>query len=109
MQQRHNKKSKIMEEVKLQLDENHGQFYINENGEQIGEMQIGISGNEMTVYHTEVLPKAQGKGLAKKMFSTMADYAIKNKLKVIALCDYVHTQFERHPDEFADIWKQNEK
>ena len=73
-----------MEEVKLNLDEkNHGHFFINENDEQIAEMQIGISGSDLTVYHTEVSPKAEGRGLAKKLLSTMVDYARKNNLKVI--------------------------
>lgn len=94
-----------MEEVQLTLNEkNYGHFYINENDEQIAEMEIGISGNDLTVYHTEVLPKAEGKGLAKKLLNAMVGYARKNKLKVIALCPYVFAQFKRHPDEYADIW-----
>lgn len=98
-----------MEEVKVSLDEKqHGHFYINENNQQVAEMQIGISGNDLKVYHTEVLPKAEGKGLAKKLLSGMADYARKNNLKVIALCPYVFAQFKRHPEEFADIWKNKE-
>ena len=68
-------------------------------------MKIGISGNDLTVYHTEVLPKAEGRGLAKKLLSAMVDYARKNNLKVIALCPYVFAQFKRHPEEFANIWK----
>ena len=98
-----------MDEIKLNLDEKrHGHFYINENGEQIAEMKIGISGNDLTVYHTEVLPKAEGKGLAKRLLSSMVDYARKNELKVIALCPYVFSQFKRHPEEYADIWKNKE-
>ena len=95
-----------MEEVKLNLNEKrHGHFYINENDEQIAEMIIGISGNDLTVYHTEVLPKAEGRGLAKKLLLAMVDYARKNGLKVIALCPYVFAQFKRHPEEYADVWK----
>ena len=95
-----------MEEVKLNLDEkNHGHFFIIENDEQIAEMQIGILGSDLTVYHTEVLPKAEGKGLAKKLLLAMVDYARKNNLKVIALCPYVFAQFKRHPQEYEDIWK----
>lgn len=95
-----------MEEVKLNLDEKkHGHFFINENDEQIAEMQIGISGSDLTVYHTEVSPKAEGRGLAKKLLSTMVDYARKNNLKVIALCPYVFAQFKRHPGEYEDVWK----
>lgn len=95
-----------MEDVKLTLDEKtQGHFYIEENGEQVAEIVIGISGGELTVYHTEVLPKAEGKGLAKELLKTMVDYARKNKLKVIALCPYVYAQFKRHPDEYSDIWE----
>ena len=95
-----------MEEVKLTLDEkNHGHFYINENDQQVAEMVIGIAEDDLTVYHTEVLPQSEGKGLAKELLKMMADYARKNNLKVIALCPYVFTQFKRHPDEYSDIWK----
>ena len=95
-----------MDEAQLNLKTNgSGYFYINEGEEKVGEMMIDISGNDLTVYHTEVLPKAEGKGLAKKLLTTMVDYARKNNLKVIALCPYVHAQFLRHPDEYNDIWK----
>ncbi|MES2645308.1 MAG: GNAT family N-acetyltransferase [Bacteroidota bacterium] len=101
-----------MEEITLQLNEkNHGAFYAKEGNEQLGEMVISISDNKLSVYHTEVSDKAEGKGLAKKMLQTMVDYARKNHLKVIPLCPFVHVQFKRHPQEYADIWQQdlNEK
>jgi uncharacterized protein len=41
------------------------------------------------------------------LLSTMVDYAREHKLKVIALCPYVHAQFERHPDKYSDIWNKN--
>lgn len=98
-----------MPDVKLDLNEKgHGHFYINENNQQVAEMIIGISGNDLTVYHTEVLPIAEGKGLAKELLLAMVDYARKNNLQVIALCPYVFAQFKRHPDEYADIWKNKE-
>jgi len=96
-----------MEDVKLFLDEEgNGRFYIMDGEEQMGEMQINISGKELTVYHTEVLPKAEGKGLAKELLNTMVDYARKNGLHVIALCPYVHLQFRRHAESYADIWEK---
>lgn len=95
-----------MEKVQLNLNANgHGHFYINENNVQIAEMIIGISGNVLTVYHTEVLPKAEGKGLAKELLNAMVSHARENNLQVIALCPYVFAQFKRHPDEYKDIWK----
>ncbi|MEO9021600.1 MAG: GNAT family N-acetyltransferase [Ginsengibacter sp.] len=95
-----------MEEIKLELNEKgHGHFYINEGDEQIAKMQVSVSGNDLTVFHTEVLPKAEGKGIAKKLLTTMVDYARKNNLKVTAQCPYVFAQFKRYSDEYADVWK----
>ena len=97
-----------MDDVKLKLNEKgHGTFYIMHSAQQMGEMVVSVAGNNLTVYHTEVSPEAEGKGFAKKMLNTMADYARKNNLKVIPLCPYVHAQFKRHPQEYADIWNKD--
>jgi predicted GNAT family acetyltransferase len=99
-----------MMQVELKLDKNNnGGFYIMDGAERIAEMAISISGKNLTVYHTEVSQKAEGKGLGKELLSAMVDYARKNGLKVIALCPFVHAQFKRHPEQYADIWnKQSE-
>lgn len=68
----------IMEDVELNLDENNrGIFFITEGENQLGEMEVAVQGNNLTVYHTEVSPKAEGRGLAKKMLAAMVDYARK--------------------------------
>ena len=82
-----------------------GFFEITENGKRLGEMEVAVSGNRLTVYHTEVAPEAEGRGLAKRMLESMVAYAREQHLKVIPLCPYVHAQFKRHPDDYADIWK----
>lgn len=98
-----------MEEVKLSLNEKkHGAFYITEGEEQLGEMVVIVLGSNLTVYHTEVSAKAEGKGYAKKLLNEMVSYARKNNLKVIPLCPYVHAQFKRHPEEYADVWNRQE-
>jgi len=95
-------------DVKLKLnEEGHGAFYIMDDTQQMGEMVVSVTGNNLTVYHTEVSPQAEGKGFAKKMLDAMTDYARKNNLKVIPLCPYVHAQFKRHPQQYADIWNKD--
>ncbi len=95
-----------MDDVALNLSSNgSGHFYIMDGGEKIAEMIIDISGNDLIVYHTEVSPEAEGKGLAKKLLDAMVDYSRKNHLMVIALCPYVYKQFQRHPADYDDIWK----
>ena len=96
-----------MNEVELRLDEEgHGGFYIMNDDNLLAEMEVSVSDSNVTVYHTEVVPKAEGKGLAKKLLAAMSGYSRKNGLKVIPLCPYVHAQFKRHPEEYADIWNK---
>lgn len=96
-----------MEKVTLKLNEkNHGGFYIMDGDEQLAEMEISIAGNVLTAHHTEVSEKAAEKGLGKKLFLAMVDHARRNKLKVTALCSFVHAQFTRHPAEYNDVWEQ---
>lgn len=91
--------------VQFTIDnKNKGSFFILEDGEKLGEMEVSLTPAAITVYHTEVLPKAEGKGLAKKLLETMVDYAKKNALQVIPLCPYVFVQFKRHPEEYAEVW-----
>lgn len=98
-----------MEEVKVKLDDSgEGYFYMDENGEEMAQMVVTISGNELTAHHTEVFPKGEGKGLGKKLLAGMAQYARRNELKVSALCPFVHAQFKRHPQEYADIMNKPE-
>jgi predicted GNAT family acetyltransferase len=83
-----------------------GAFLLEEDNTRMAEMVFRISGANMTVFHTEVDPSLQGKGVSTKLFNMMVSYARENNLKVIPLCAYVLAQFQRHPDQYADIWKK---
>ena len=99
-----------MEDIELSFDEKgYGRFYITEGEDRLAEMVISKAGDTMTVYHTEVFPKGEGKGLGKKLLAHMAEYARKNSQKVIPLCTFVHGQFNRRPEEYADIWHRSEQ
>lgn len=96
-----------MAEIQLTLNaEGQGGFFLYEENKKVAEMIIGISGANLTVYHTEVIPEYEGKGLAKELLNAMVDYARTNHLNVITLCPFVHVEFSRHPDEYNDIWKK---
>jgi predicted GNAT family acetyltransferase len=94
-----------MATISLELNEkNHGAFILLEDGEKMGEMVISIKDDQLTVYHTEVDPKAEGKGYAKILLAEMVKHAREQNLKVIPLCAFVLAQFKRHPEEYNDIW-----
>lgn len=97
-----------MEEIQLNVNEKgNGAFLLTVAGEQLGEMVVHIADKGLTVYHTEVATKAEGKGYAKKLLEHMVAYARNHHLQVIPLCPYVHAQFKRHPEEYKDIWKKD--
>lgn len=99
-----------MEEANLVLNEKgRGAFLIMDGEDQLGEMAVAIIGSEMVVYHTEVSPKAEGKGLAKVLLNAMVAYARDHELKVVPLCPFVHAQFRRHPQDFEDIWVKSKE
>ncbi|GGG84296.1 hypothetical protein GCM10007415_16790 [Parapedobacter pyrenivorans] len=67
-------------------------------------MDISVSGDKLTVYHTEVDTAYEGRGFAKLLLNKLVSYARENRLMIVPLCPYVHTQFKRHPQEYADVW-----
>jgi predicted GNAT family acetyltransferase len=49
-------------EIQFKIDDSgKGAFFIEEDGKRIAEMVISISGNNLTVYHTEVSESLKGK------------------------------------------------
>lgn len=95
-----------MEDIQLTINEKgHGSFFMADGEEKIAQMVIGISGGFLTVYHTEVAPREEGKGLAHQLLTAMVSYARTHQLKVIPACPYVLAQFKRHPDLYEDVWE----
>jgi len=96
-----------MQEVLLEEYTNGQQVFIIKDGQKkLGEMVIAISGDLMTVYHTEVFGEAEGKGLGTDLLNAMVDHARKFNLKVIPLCVFVLAQFKRHPGLYEDVWQK---
>ena len=96
-----------MNDIELKLNKNgRGAFVIEDTGERLAEMEISIAGDNLTVYHTEVSDKLKGQGVGSKLLERMVDYARANKLKIIPLCPFVHAQFKKYPEKYADIWNK---
>jgi predicted GNAT family acetyltransferase len=97
-----------MEEIKLEINEHgDGAFYLFVDNTIVAKMLVGIIGKILNAYHTEAM--IEGKGYAKKVLEAMVAHARNNHLKVMAYCPYVNTQFKRHPEHYADIWKKEEE
>jgi len=94
-------------DISVELDDTgKGTLTIYEKGEKFGEMVISVKDKDLTVYHTEVEPKAEGRGFAKRMFDALIDYTRKNELKLIPLCSFVQAQLKRNEKAYEDVWKK---
>lgn len=85
-------------------DKNRGEIQLFSDENKAGKMDISVSGNLLTVYHTEVDEIYNGRGFAKVLLDKLVSYAKENNMKIVPLCPYVHAQFKRHPEEFEEIW-----
>lgn len=84
--------------AKIEREDNgeKGRFIIYENGEFAGEMTYTWAGKEKFIIdHTGVEEKFGGKGFAKELVMAGVAYARKNDLKIIPLCPYAKSRFER--------------
>ena len=59
-------------------------------------------GGVMNVYHTEVPPALEGRGLASRLVAAVFEYARLHSLRVRPSCSYVRVWTRRHP-EVADL------
>ena len=52
----------------------------------------------MRIYHTEVPPRLEGRGIAARIVRAAFDHAEANGLKVEPWCSYVRGYMKRHPE-----------
>lgn len=61
-----------------------------------------LSGNTISIMHTEVPEAAEGQGIGSQLAKFALDYAREKALKVKVYCQFVKVYLQRHP-EYQDI------
>lgn len=90
-------------DIKLELTGSKGAFFIEENGKRQAEMTFSKAGDiRIIIDHTEVGDALRGKGAGKQLVSAAVDYARKNNLKIIPLCPFAKSVFDK-VKEFQDV------
>jgi len=83
--------------------QNKGFFYIEIEGKQEAMMTFVFAGEDKIIIdHTEVNPGNEGKGFGKKMVTKAVEYARENNLKIIPLCPFAKSVFDKVA-EFRDV------
>lgn len=82
--------------IKREDNGKKGRFVIYIKDKIAGEMTYTWAGEELFIIdHTEVDKKYSGQGYAKELVMAGVAFARENKLKIIPLCPYAKSRFER--------------
>jgi hypothetical protein len=94
--------------VELKIDETkRGEFVIEEDKKPVGTMKVHLENEDLVVDGTVVDKEMRGQHIGKKLIEAMVHHARTNHYKVVPVCPYVKAQFEKHPDNYLDIWKRS--
>ncbi len=90
-------------EIQQINDTKKGYFEAVEEGKEAGKMTYTWAGDsQFIIDHTEVSPEFNGKGVGKKMLMGAVDYARKNNVKIIPLCPFAKSVFDK-VEEIRDV------
>lgn len=93
-------------EIQKNIGDTKGEFYMEEQGQKNAEMTFSKAGDDTIIIdHTFVDDSLRGKGIAEKLVMAGVDYARDNNLKIIPLCPYAKSLFEKKED-IRDVLKQ---
>lgn len=86
--------------------DNQGSFFIEEDNIILAEMDYSLSQtNTMIILHTEVDEVLKGRNIGNQLLNRAVEYARVKQYKIIPLCPFVKSVFEKRPDEFKDVVK----
>jgi predicted GNAT family acetyltransferase len=90
-------------EIKQINDIKRGHFEAVEDGKEAGKMTYTWAGDsKFIIDHTEVNEEFNGKGVGKKLLMATVDYARNNNLKIIPLCPFAKSVFDK-TEEIRDV------
>jgi len=90
-------------EIQQINDTRRGYFEAIEDGKEAGKMTYTWAGDsKFIIDHTEVSEGFNGKGVGKKLVMAAVEYARTNNLKIIPLCPFAKSVFDK-VEEIRDV------
>ena len=87
----------------LSDDRAQSRYEIRIDGEVGGFVQYRLGCGTITLYHTEIKPEFEGRGLGSELArETLADVRTRG-LEVVPLCPFIAAYICRHPDLYLDL------
>lgn len=79
-----------------------GAFVMTRDGKRLAEMTYSMAGTKAIIDHTTVDDALRGTGAGGKLVEAAVLWARAEKLKIIPLCPYAKSVFDKTPD-YADV------
>ena len=85
-----------------------GSFYVEENEVILAAMTYSMAGDSlMIIDHTEVPDVLRGKNVGYQLVHTAVEYARTNHIKILPLCPFAKSVFDKKGSEFTDVLRGN--
>lgn len=95
-------------DILQQQNGSKGSFYIQPGNEVLAEMTYSITGDSlMIINHTDVSDELRGKNVGYQLVKKAAAYAREHHIKIIPLCPFAKSVFDKKADEFKDVLRGN--
>jgi predicted GNAT family acetyltransferase len=91
-----------MEDITFNDNTQAQRFELIERGTVVGIAQYTVSGNTVTMTHTEVPQEYKGKGYGSKLARLALDRLREKQMKVIPSCQFIARFIHKH-QEYADL------
>jgi predicted GNAT family acetyltransferase len=80
-----------------------GMFFIEDDNKIVAEMTyVWVGTDKIIIDHTEVDETLKGKGAGKQMVTKAVEFARENHIKIIPLCPFAKSVFDK-VKEFSDV------
>jgi hypothetical protein len=85
-----------------------GSFYVAGDNSTLAAMTYTMAAADlMIIDHTEVDDALRGKNVGNQLLNVLVEYARDNHIKILPLCPFAKSVFDKKKDEFADVLRTN--
>jgi predicted GNAT family acetyltransferase len=90
-------------QIQFEQSDSKGAFFVEENHQHLATMTFSKAGDQLLIIdHTEVSDALRGKNVGKQLVAAAVEHARKNNLKILPLCPFAKSVFER-VKEYQDV------
>lgn len=89
--------------VEVADNKERGRYEARLDGELAGFAQYRMDGPQITIFHAEVDPALEGRGVGSQLAKAALDDVGRRGLELVPRCPFIAAYVRRHPDLYLDL------